>query len=619
MKKTIIKICISILLLIIIELFKIDENVKTLIYLIPYLTVGFGVLKKSIKKIKRKDFFDENFLMSIATIGAFIIKERREAVFVMIFYQIGELFQKIAVENSKKDIKTLAKIIPNSANLLKDNKPIIVNADKLKIGDEVLVKPFERIPIDGIVIDGESEINLSILTGESMPVGVKVNDSVASGTINQTGILKIRATKSFDESSANKILELVETAGYKKAKVENIVTSFSRVWTPIVCMAASLVFIIPNIIILFLTKNFEINNIYVWGYRALCILVISCPCALLVSVPLAMFLGIAKSSKDSILIKGTNIIETLAKVNKIFLDKTGTLTKGVFDVVDIKSFNFDRDELLKFAAYAEYYSSHPIAKSIIKKYGKEIDVSKIENYKELENSGIIAKILDREVLVGNRTIMIKNGINIENETKVGIIIYVVIDKILCGIITISDEIKEKSKETIKSLKKIGVAQIKMLTGDRREEAERVAKELQIESFEYSLSPKEKIEILDREFEKNDVSGKICFVGDGINDAACIKRADVGIAMGIKASDMISDIADVIILDDNPIKIRDAIKISKRTINIVKQNIVFSITIKLMVFLSTIIFSTNMWLAIFSDVGVLIIVILNSLRVMIMNY
>ena len=619
MKNNIIKILLSIILTVIIKIindtFLLNRFVENILFLVPYLIVGFSVIKKSINKIKNKNIFNESFLMTIATVGAMLIGENIEAVAVMIFYQIGELFEDVATKKSKNDIKNLSKIIPNDANLYKDEKIQIVKANSLKIGDIIIVKPFEKIPIDGLIIDGESDINLSMITGETKPIHVKKGDSVGSGTINQSGILKIKSTKEFEESSANKIIKLVESASYKKAKSEKFITSFSKIWTPIVCLSSLFVFLIPNIYFL-LNNSITKDTIYTWGYRALSVLVISCPCALIISVPLSLFLNIASCSKFGVLIKGSNLIESFTKIKKIFLDKTGTLTKGVFDVVDVVVVdkNFDKEQILKYAKYAEYYSTHPIAKSIINSVIENVKTEEIKNFRNIENKGVEAEVFSKNVMVGNKSLLIKENIKINDDSEYGTTVYVVVDKNLVGKIIISDVIKKESKNFIKELKKLGVTNITMLTGDVEREAIKVADELEINNYKSQLKPDEKLMIIENEFDKKQ-KGTICFVGDGINDAACIKRVDLGIAMGIKATDMINDIADVIVLDDNPMKIINAIKNSKKTMRIIYENITFSIIIKFVIFVSSVFFGTNMWLAVFSDVGVMIIAVMNSLRIM----
>ncbi len=610
MKKKRNKIFIALILFIlaiIVSKLKINIWVSKIIFIISYITVGTEIIKKALRNIKRGKVFDENFLMTVATIGAFLIGEFPEAVAVMLFYQIGELFQSYAVDKSRRSIAELMDIRPDYANIEKNNKLEKENPNKVKIGDIIVVKPGEKIPLDGIVIDGNSMIDTKSLTGESVPKSVGINDEVLSGCINGEGILKIKVTKEFGESTVTKILELVENASSNKAKSENFITKFSRYYTPIVVVVAVFLAIIPPII-----TNTEFTD---WIYRALSFLVVSCPCALVISIPLSFFGGIGGASKQGILIKGSNYLEALSKSEIAVFDKTGTLTKGVFEVQKINAINISKDELLEYAAYAENYSNHPIAISIKSKFGKNIDELKILDTKEIAGHGICATVKGKEVLIGNQKLMEKNNIVFNKCNEVGTILYIAIDKKYSGFILISDEIKNDSEVAIRDLKKNGINKIVMLTGDKKEVANEVGKKLTIKDIYYELLPENKVEKVTNLLNQKSKGRTLFFVGDGVNDSPVLALSDIGIAMGALGSDSAIEAADIVIMNDEPSKIVDAIKISKKTMRIVKENIIFAILIKILVLILVAIGMSNMWWAVFADVGVSILAILNALRML----
>lgn len=618
MDKKAIKIVVSLILLVIsmiIEMttFKVEEILKIILLLVSYLLVGFDVLKEAIENILHGKVFDENFLMSIATIGAIIIGEYPEAVAVMLFYQIGEYLQEKAVQNSKKSITELMKIRPDYANLKVGNKVIKKSPNEVKIGDIIEVKPGEKIPLDGIILSGESLIDTSALTGESIPRTVKKDDTILSGCVNQNGVLEIKVTKEYGESTVNKILNLVENASSKKAKTENFITKFSKYYTPIVVILALIIAIIVPII----TRQ-EFST---WIYRALTFLVVSCPCALVISIPLSFFSGIGANSKNGILVKGSNYLEMLTKVDTIVFDKTGTLTKGVFKVQNIScEKGFSKEEILRYAAYCESSSNHPISLSIQKEYGKNIERQKIRSINEISGKGIISIIEDEnkeiKIACGNIKLMHDLGINIKIIEKIGTIVYVAINDKYAGKLVIKDEIKEDSKKAIEKLKNIGVHKIVMLTGDKKEIAQEVAKELKIDEVYSELLPTDKVEKIEEliKYKLNEKTA-LGFVGDGINDAPVLARADIGIAMGGLGSDAAIEAADIVIMNDEPLKIKTAISISRKTLKIAYQNIIFAILVKVLILLFSTLGIATMWMAVFADVGVTIIAILNALRIL----
>ena len=583
-----------------------NEWINKVLYIIAYLIVGFEIVLEAIENIFKGKIFDENFLMSIATIGAFAIGEFPEAVAVMLFYQVGELFQSYAVDKSRKSIVSLMDIRPDYANVKRNNEISKINPEEVKIGEKIIVKPGEKIPLDGKIIKGNSMLDTSALTGESLPREVKENDEVLSGCINQNGLLEIEVTKEFGESTVSKILDLVENASSKKSKSENFITKFAKYYTPAVVIIAVFLAIIPTLVI----KGAEFTD---WLYRALTFLVVSCPCALVISIPLGFFGGIGGASKKGILVKGSNYLEALSNSEIVVFDKTGTLTKGVFEVQKIEPVGILKEELIKYAAYAESYSNHPISVSIKKAYGEEIDTTLISKTEELSGRGVIATIEDKEVLAGNEKLMQEKNIKYTKCNKVGTIVYIAINKEFAGYIVISDEIKEDSKKAINDLKRNNIKQTVMLTGDRKDVGESVAKEIGIDKVYTELLPDGKVEKVEQLLKEKTEKGKLVFVGDGINDAPVLALADIGIAMGGLGSDSAIEAADIVIMTDEPSKINTAINISKKTMKIVKQNIVFAIGIKIVVLILSAFGLSTMWEAVFADVGVSVIAIINSLR------
>ena len=609
MKKRLYKIIISAILFIIAIIIPLkNEWISRSIFIVSYIIVGYEILKKAFRNITRGKVFDENFLMSVATIGAFAIGEFPEAVAVMLFYQVGELFQSYAVDKSRKSISNLMDIRPDYANLLKDEKEEKVDPDEIKIGDIIIVKPGEKVPLDGIVIEGSSMLDTKALTGESIPKKAIVGAEVLSGCINKEGILKIKVTKEFEESTVSKILDLVENASSKKSKSENFITKFAEFYTPIVVIIAVILAIILPLIL----KN---TSWTVWIYRALSFLVVSCPCALVISIPLSFFGGIGGASKQGILIKGSNYLEALSKTEAVVFDKTGTLTEGVFEVQKIMASGLAEEELIEIAAHAEGYSSHPIANSIKLAYGKEINNKKIIDIKELPGKGILANIEGKNVLIGNEKLMQENNINYKKLEEVGTILYMSIDNNFAGAILISDKIKKDSNKAIKELKSHGIKKTIMLSGDKKEVAESISKELGMDGVYSELLPTDKVEKFEELLKNKSKNSKIAFAGDGINDAPVLALADIGIAMGALGSDSAIEAADIVIMTDEPSKIVTAIKLSKKTMKIVKENIVFAIFVKVLVLLLTALGITSMWWAVFADVGVSIIAIINSLRML----
>ncbi|SHH44649.1 heavy metal translocating P-type ATPase [Thermosipho atlanticus] len=602
-KLEIIRLFSALAIFVIALLLKDPLYLKVTLYIAAYLISGGKILIRSFKNILRGKIFDENFLMSVATLGAFAIREYPEAVGVMVFFEIGELLQNLAVDNSKRSIKALLDIRPDYANLLKDGKEIRVSPQVVKKGDLIVVKPGERIPLDGVIVKGSSMVDTSALTGESVPKSIKENDKVLSGFINLNGLITVKVEKEYSESTISKILDMVENAAAKKAKTEKLITKFAKYYTPIVVFLAMALATLPPLL-----TGAPFNE---WIYRALIFLVISCPCGLVVSIPLGYFAGVGALSKHGVLVKGGNYIEVLKNLNTIIFDKTGTLTEGVFEVVEIKTYNgISENELLEIAAYAEEHSNHPIAESIKKKYGKTFDKSLIEHYEEISGHGIKAKIKGKEILVGNKKLMEKFNVKIPEIKFNGTIVFVSINGIFAGYIGISDKIKPGVKEVIKKLKKLGVKKTVMLTGDNKKVAEEVAKEIGIDEYFAELLPGDKIKFFEKY--KNGVS--TAFVGDGINDAPVLTRADVGIAMGGLGSDAAIEAADVVIMDDDLSKLIDSIKISRKTLKITWENISIVLGIKVLFLVLGALGLTDMWGAVFADVGVTLIAIFNSLRI-----
>ena len=609
MKKKGIKIISALVLFLVALLIKFNnEWINNIIFIIAYIIVGLEILKKAIRNIKRGKIFDENFLMSVATLGAFGIGEFPEAVAVMLFYQIGELFQSYAVDKSRKSIASLMGIRPDFANVERSGIIQKVEPDDVKVGEIVIIKPGEKVPLDGDVIEGKTTLDTKALTGESLPKEITEGEEVLSGCINLNGVIKIRVKKEFGESTVSKILDLVENASSKKSKSENFITKFAQYYTPTVVLVALFLALLPPLII----KDATFSE---WVYRALSFLVVSCPCALVISIPLSFFGGIGGASKMGILIKGSNYLEAIANTEIVVFDKTGTLTEGVFEVQKVEAIDITKEELLKIAAYVENYSNHPISLSIKKAYNEEIDEKQIIKTQELSGLGISAKIGKQDVLVGNEKLMNKEQINFTKCDDIGTILYVAIDKKFAGYILIADKIKEDSVKAIKELKKNNVKKTVMLTGDRREVGENVGKTLGIDKVYSELLPDGKVEKLESLLNEKSEKGKLVFVGDGINDAPVLALADIGIAMGGLGSDAAIEAADVVIMTDEPSKIVKAIHLSKKTMKIVKENIVFAIFIKLLVLVLSAFGLSTMWEAVFADVGVSVIAIINALRVL----
>ncbi len=613
-KKALIRIIVAAVLMIVLGLVShfanINEYVLFALYMVPYLVVGYDVLWKAVKGIGRGQVFDENFLMAIATVGAIILQEYTEGVAVMLFYQIGELFQSIAVGKSRKNISDLMDIRPDYANIEEDGKLVQVDPDTLEPGSVIVVEPGERIPIDGVVIEGESSLNNSALTGESIPVDVGPDSPVNSGGINLSGVLKVRTTKAFGESTASKILELVENAGSRKAKAENFITKFAKYYTPAVVAAAVLLALAPPLARLAMSLDPLWTQ---WIYRALTFLVISCPCAIVVSVPLSFFGGIGGASNAGILIKGSNYMETLANIKTVVFDKTGTLTRGNFAVTGVHHSPYEEEELLRLAAHAESHSPHPIAKSILTAYGKELDPSLVSDVKEISGHGVTAMVDGHEVAAGNNRLMTSLDIPFHDCHSIGTIVHVAIDGEYAGHIVISDELKEHSKEAIAGLKEAGIQKTVMLTGDNEATAKQIAEYINVNEVHAGLLPADKVTIVERLLQKQNKNETLAFVGDGMNDAPVLSRADLGIAMGALGSDAAIEAADVVLMDDDPLKITKAVRIARKCMRIVKTNIWFAIGVKFACLILGALGIANMWIAIFADVGVMVLCVLNAIR------
>lgn len=584
-----------------------DNLLSFILFGASYLIIGGEVILNAIKNIIRGEIFDENFLMSIATIGAFFIGEYPEAVAVMLFYQIGEVFQGYAVNKSRKSISSLMNIRADHANVLRDDKEIRVSPEDVSIGEFIIIKPGERVPLDGTVLEGTSFIDTSALTGESVPREVTTGNEILSGSINNNGVLKVKVDKEYGESTVARILELVENASNKKAPTEKFITKFAKVYTPIVVAIAVLVAIIPPIII----KDATFSE---WIYKALSILVVSCPCALVISIPLGFFSGIGAASKKGILVKGGNYLEALRDSEIVVFDKTGTLTKGIFKVTEINSINMSKEELLEITAMGESLSNHPIAMSIANAYGKEVNKDEIKDYKEISGHGIEVTIRENEVLLGNSKLMKSNNIDYNDIDSIGTIVHVAINGEYKGNIVISDEIKENVKEALTELKEVGIKKTIMLTGDNKNVADKVAMDIGIDEVYSELLPGDKVSKIEEILNKKTSKGKVLFVGDGINDAPVLARADIGVAMGGIGSDAAIEAADVVLMKDKIEEISEAIRVSRRTNMILWQNIIFSLGVKIIVMLLVILGLTNMWAAVFADVGVTLIAVLNSMRI-----
>lgn len=590
-----------------------DVNIwgQVVLYLIPYFVIGYDILRKAFKGILNKQVFDENFLMAIATVGAMLLGEFKEGVAVMLFYQIGELFQSCAVGKSRRNIAALMDIRPDYANIIVDGQIEQVDPDDVEIGTEIVVNPGEKVPIDGIITEGNTTLNTSALTGESVPGDAKAGEEVISGCINMTGAIKLKTTKEFGDSTVSKILDLVENSSMKKSRSENFITKFARYYTPAVCYGALALAILPPIVRLIMGMSPDFPD---WIIRALTFLVISCPCALVISIPLSFFGGIGCASSNGILVKGSNYLEELSKTKYIVFDKTGTLTKGVFEVNKIyPAKDFDEKTLLYFAAYAESGSSHPISQSLKKAYGEKIDLEKVNNIEEIAGHGVQADVDGKKVSAGNIKLMKKLGINPSDEHDEGTIVFVAVDGVYAGCITISDIIKPTTKMAIAELKKNGMKKTVMLTGDSKKVADKVATEIGIDMVRSELLPGDKVEQVEKLLAEKGDKEALAFVGDGINDAPVLSRADIGVAMGALGSDAAIEAADVVLMDDDPAKIALAMKISKRTLEIVRENIIFALAIKAICLVLGALGIANMWVAIFADVGVMVLAVLNATR------
>lgn len=618
-KKVLIRIIISGVMLLLINVIPIESLIlKTVLSLIAYLIIGYDILRKAFLGIIHGNVFDENFLMAVATIGAIALTiyknekdgDYNEAIMVMLLYQIGELFQNIAVGKSRKSITALMDIRPDYANIEVNNELTQVSPEEVKVGSTIVVKPGEKIPLDGRIVSGTSTLNTSALTGESLPKEVSTGDDVISGCINMTGVLRIKTTKEYSESTAAKILDLVENASSRKSKSEDFISKFARIYTPAVCLSALALAILPPVFNIILSND---ANWSTWVYRALTFLVISCPCALVISIPLSFFAGLGGASRNGVLIKGSNYLETLSKTKVVVFDKTGTLTKGVFEVNGIHHSKIKESELLEYAATAESYSSHPIAKSLQRAYGKKIDKTRVKDIKEISGEGLIAKVDNLTIAIGNTKLM--NSLNIEYNDchSIGTIIHVAIDDEYAGHIVISDIEKPNSRTAIAALKNLGVEKTVMLTGDAKKVAESVANDLGLDEVHYELLPADKVVQVEKLLKEKPAKSKLAFVGDGINDAPVLARADIGIAMGALGSDAAIEAADVVLMDDDPLKIVKGIKISRKCISIVYENIIFSFLVKFVCLALGAIGIANMWVAIFADVGVMIIAVLNAIR------
>ncbi|MFR7984231.1 MAG: heavy metal translocating P-type ATPase [Clostridia bacterium] len=594
-----------------------ENIVKLILYLIPYFIIGYDILLKALKGIRNRQVFDENFLMAVATVGAIVLAlyeqsgDYTEAIAVMLFYQVGELFQSYAVGKSRRNISDLMDIRPDYANIETDGALEKVDPDEVEIGSTIIVQPGEKVPIDGVILEGASSLNTSALTGESLPRDAKKGDEIISGCINMTGVLKIRTTKEFGESTVSKILELVENASSRKSRSENFISRFARVYTPAVCVAALALAILPPLVRMFgMGVPADWDS---WIYRALTFLVISCPCALVISIPLSFFAGIGGASKAGVLVKGSNYLEALSQTKIVVFDKTGTLTRGVFEVNDIHHNKMEAEKLVEYAALAESASSHPISKSLQRAYGKEIDRSRVTDIREISGNGVMAKVDGIEVAAGNDKLMKRLGISYIDCHSVGTIIHVAVDGAYAGHIVISDVVKEHSKEAVQALRSAGIRKTVMLTGDARKVGEQVAKELQLDEVYAELLPADKVEKVEELLRGKTGKEKLAFVGDGINDAPVLSRSDIGIAMGAMGSDAAIEAADVVLMDDDPLQIAKSVKISRKCLRIVYQNIVFAIGIKLICLALGALGIANMWLAIFADVGVMILAVLNAIR------
>lgn len=611
-KKVFIRIIVAAVLMVVLSLLPIDGWLKFLLFMIPYLVIGHDILLKAWKGILNRQVFDENFLMAVATIGAILLGDYKEGVAVMLFYQIGELFQSYAVGKSRRNISELMDIRPDYANIEKEDGTLEqVDPDEVGIGSVIVVQPGEKVPIDGVIEEGRTSLNTSALTGESLPREAGVGDEVISGCINMSGVLKIRTTKEFGESTVSKILDMVENASSKKSRSENFISKFAKYYTPAVCYGALALAILPPLVrLLFLGMTPEWGD---WVMRALTFLVISCPCALVISIPLSFFAGIGGASNAGVLVKGSNYLETLSETKYVVFDKTGTMTQGVFEVSGVHHSSMDTEKLLEYAALAECHSSHPISKSLKKAYGKPLDPSRVTDVEEISGNGVTAKVDGVRVAAGNSKLMEKLGVDCMECHSVGTVVHMAVNGKYAGHILISDQIKPHAKEAIAALKKCGVKKTIMLTGDRREAARQVAEELGIDEVHSELLPGDKVAQVEKLLDEKGEKEKLAFVGDGINDAPVLSRADIGIAMGALGSDAAIEAADIVLMDDDPLKISKAIRISRKCLRIVYENIYFAIGVKVVCLILGALGIANMWAAIFADVGVMIIAVLNAIR------
>ena len=610
-KKMLTRIIIAFALIVVLSLLPIDGYLEFALYMIPYLVIGYDILKKAFKGIRNKQVFDENFLMAVATIGAILLRDYKEGTAVMLFYQIGELFQSYAVGRSRRNISELMDIRPDYANIEKDGKLEKVDPDEVEIGSVIVVQPGDKVPIDGVIVEGSTTLNTSALTGESLPRNAKPGDEIISGCINMTGVLKIRTTKEFGESTVSKILELVENSSSRKSKSENFISKFARYYTPAVCYGALALAILPPLVSMGI-----LHTAPQWGqwiYRALTFLVISCPCALVISIPLSFFAGIGGASNAGVLVKGSNYLETLAQTKYVVFDKTGTLTKGVFEVAGVHHNTMEQEKILEYAALAESFSTHPISRSLKNAYGKEIDQNRVTEVEEISGNGVTAKVDGISVAVGNTKLMKRIGVEAVECHEVGTVIHVAIDGAYAGHILISDVPKPTSKDAIVDLKQNGIKETVMLTGDIDRVAQQVAKELGVDRVYSELLPADKVSRVEELLAGKNEKEKLAFVGDGINDAPVLSRADIGIAMGALGSDAAIEAADVVLMDDDPMKIVKAIRIAKKCMRIVYENIYFAIGIKVICLILGALGIANMWVAIFADVGVMVLAVLNAIR------
>ena len=611
-KKVFIRIIVAAVLMVVLSLLPVDGWLKFVLFMIPYLVIGHDILLKAWKGILNRQVFDENFLMAVATIGAILLGDYKEGVAVMLFYQIGELFQSYAVGKSRRNISELMDIRPDYANIEKEDGALEqVDPDEVEIGSVIVVQPGEKVPIDGVIEEGRTSLNTSALTGESLPREAGVGDEVISGCINMSGVLKIRTTKEFGESTVSKILDMVENASSKKSRSENFISKFAKYYTPAVCYGALALAILPPLVrLLFLGMTPEWGD---WVMRALTFLVISCPCALVISIPLSFFAGIGGASNAGVLVKGSNYLETLSETKYVVFDKTGTMTQGVFEVSGVHHSSMDTEKLLEYAALAECHSSHPISKSLKKAYGKPLDPGRVTEVEEISGNGVTAKVDGVRVAAGNSKLMEKLGVDCMECHSVGTVVHMAVDGKYAGHILISDQIKPHAKEAIAALKKCGVKKTIMLTGDRREAARQVAEELGIDEVHSELLPGDKVAQVEKLLDEKGEKERLAFVGDGINDAPVLSRADIGIAMGALGSDAAIEAADIVLMDDDPLKISKAIRISRKCLRIVYENIYFAIGVKVICLILGALGIANMWAAIFADVGVMIIAVLNAIR------